>query len=157
MVTIAEAEAADLPSYEDLGQATDLSAVEAGIAAAEASAVPNSVVEEDWEEEDEEEAEEEEATIDGMVEPGLQDVADRRTRRTRNEEEVRNGRAYEASPRSQNPNFWTGFFESSDEGDESYVPERGDRDEDDEDLILECVSSWKDLVGRSFEMRLGHL
>ncbi|CAL1145402.1 unnamed protein product [Cladocopium goreaui] len=90
-------------------------------------------------------AEEEEATIDGMVEPGLQDVrivervgnvdvADRRTRRTRNEEEVRNGRAYEASPRSQNPNFWTGFFESSDEGDESYVPERGDRDEDDEDL-----------------------
>eukprot|EP00435_Cladocopium_sp_Y103_P026063 s1828_g6.t1 len=49
MVSIAEAdEAADLPSYEDLGQATDLSAVEAGLAAAEASALPNSMAEEDF-------------------------------------------------------------------------------------------------------------
>ena len=120
------ADAMELPSYEDLGEATDLSAVEANIAAAEASALDSQVADEDWQDDgdDEEEVEEEERTTDGLVDPSFKDM----TMAIRNAG-VRN--AGETRRPAPSQNFWDDLEYSSDEGDESYAPER---EEDDEDI-----------------------
>ncbi|CAK9050226.1 Putative ankyrin repeat protein RF_0381, partial [Durusdinium trenchii] len=96
------------PSCEDVGAPTDLSAAEAGIAAAEAAD------EEDW---DEEEVEEEERTTDGLVDP-LQDEKMAPLGPTKEE----------ARRRKRLQDFWP----DSDEDDESYAPGREEEDDDDD-------------------------